>query len=397
MGLLGLDTTGGLLGVPRMNSGIGAAAAAGQALLAQPRPVAPVARQRVNPLRVLDNFLFDGNGIGSAADQERARLDAIANAPALADQQARLAEIARNMGPAAELAFATNKEKFGENLAEQYAPQVIAEGNIQSVIGSGQQVQNFRRREFGDSIVRDTPTGVETLATRGPTIAEQTAQDRLAWDQEYGTGQLGVARQNADSTRMNAETTQAGAGFTLSPGQQRRGVNGEVIASAPTGSAANPDQARAAIDSNIAMVTNTRGAIARAAGQTGFFSTGTLTSALPFNQSRANLEATLDTVKGNLSFTELAKMRANSPTGGALGSIAVRELDLLGSTVASLDSNQSQEELERSLKIIDESLARYEAALNEAKATGQMGGSPSDGAVSREAAIAELRRRGLIP
>lgn len=52
----------------------------------------------------------------------------------------------------------------------------------------------------------------------------------------------------------------------------------------------------------------------------------------------------LKTIDANLAFNELQKMRDNSPTGGALGQVTERELDLLRSTVANLDPNQSQEE-----------------------------------------------------
>lgn len=58
----------------------------------------------------------------------------------------------------------------------------------------------------------------------------------------------------------------------------------------------------------------------------------------------------LKTIDANLAFNELQKMRDNSPTGGALGQVTEKELDLLRSTVANLDPNQSQEEFLRSLK-----------------------------------------------
>lgn len=58
----------------------------------------------------------------------------------------------------------------------------------------------------------------------------------------------------------------------------------------------------------------------------------------------------LKTIDANLAFNELQKMRNNSPTGGALGQVTEKELDLLRSTVANLDPNQSQEEFLRALK-----------------------------------------------
>lgn len=48
----------------------------------------------------------------------------------------------------------------------------------------------------------------------------------------------------------------------------------------------------------------------------------------------------VNTVKANLGFAELKKMRDESPTGGALGQVAVQELEMLQSTVASLDQTE---------------------------------------------------------
>lgn len=55
------------------------------------------------------------------------------------------------------------------------------------------------------------------------------------------------------------------------------------------------------------------------------------------------LENLLQTIRANLAFANLSEMRQNSPTGGALGNITERELDLLSSTVASLDRSQGSD------------------------------------------------------
>lgn len=63
-----------------------------------------------------------------------------------------------------------------------------------------------------------------------------------------------------------------------------------------------------------------------------------------------DLRATLDTLKANLGFAELQAMREASPTGGALGSVAVQELNSLQSTVANLDPSQSESQLRASIQ-----------------------------------------------
>lgn len=57
---------------------------------------------------------------------------------------------------------------------------------------------------------------------------------------------------------------------------------------------------------------------------------------LPATDARA-LRNAIDTVKGSLAFGELQKMRNASKTGGALGNVSERELDLLERSVETLD------------------------------------------------------------
>ncbi len=54
----------------------------------------------------------------------------------------------------------------------------------------------------------------------------------------------------------------------------------------------------------------------------------------------ANMRADLDTLGANAAFDRLQRMREQSPTGGALGAISERELDLLRSTVAAIAQSQ---------------------------------------------------------
>lgn len=63
-----------------------------------------------------------------------------------------------------------------------------------------------------------------------------------------------------------------------------------------------------------------------------------------------NLDATLKTIKANLGFAELQAMRQASPTGGALGQIAVQELESLQATLANLEQDQSEEQLRQNLQ-----------------------------------------------
>lgn len=59
----------------------------------------------------------------------------------------------------------------------------------------------------------------------------------------------------------------------------------------------------------------------------------------------ADLDSLLDTVGANISFDYLNTMRQNSPTGGALGQVTERELDLLRATAGNLRQSQSADQL----------------------------------------------------
>jgi hypothetical protein len=75
------------------------------------------------------------------------------------------------------------------------------------------------------------------------------------------------------------------------------------------------------------------------------------TSKVPGTDSYT-LARRIDTIKANIGFDALAAMREASPTGGALGQVAVQELNYLQSTIANLDIGLPDEELEKSLDAV---------------------------------------------
>ena len=113
-----------------------------------------------------------------------------------------------------------------------------------------------------------------------------------------------------------------------------------------------------------------------ALAQTGFFSTGLIGEVLGKvpGTNAYDLDATLDTIKANIGFNELQAMRQQSPTGGALGQVAVRELDMLQATLASLKKGQSQPNLRNGLNQVKKHYMNWKNAVDQAAA--QEGGSP---------------------
>jgi hypothetical protein len=88
--------------------------------------------------------------------------------------------------------------------------------------------------------------------------------------------------------------------------------------------------------------------------ETGFFTTGgvgRLAAAVPGTPAY-DLARRIETIKANIGFNELQRMRDESPTGGALGQVAVQELTYLQSALGNLDQAQSRDELEKNLRNI---------------------------------------------
>jgi len=101
---------------------------------------------------------------------------------------------------------------------------------------------------------------------------------------------------------------------------------------------------------------------------------GNLRSTLPGRVTGSgayDLEKTVDTIKANLGFSELQAMREASPTGGALGQVAVQELSMLQSTIASLDTGQDDDVLRRNLQQVKQHFENWKKAVLEAQQQGE--------------------------
>lgn len=77
--------------------------------------------------------------------------------------------------------------------------------------------------------------------------------------------------------------------------------------------------------------------------------TGQAAAAINPGGEAGTLRTRIATIKANIGFDRLQKMRDESPTGGALGQVAVQELDALQSSIANLSPLQSDAELTKSL------------------------------------------------
>lgn len=80
-----------------------------------------------------------------------------------------------------------------------------------------------------------------------------------------------------------------------------------------------------------------------------------------------DLRANVKTIQANLGFDQLQKMREASKSGGALGQVSERELDLLTSAVNSLNPDQSREQLEANLDKVITHYDNYKREIEKMK------------------------------
>lgn len=157
----------------------------------------------------------------------------------------------------------------------------------------------------------------------------QTAQNRQAQMAQ----QRDLAQQRIDIHREGLETRQAAAQERLQERQEKR-----------------EQAANMAIGAADRVINEVKQARDKVSGYTAGL--GSYLSVVPLTEAK-DLSKRLTTIKANLGFDRLQQMRDASPTGGALGQVAVQELVALQSTLASLDQDQSPRQLKEALDKIE--------------------------------------------
>lgn len=112
---------------------------------------------------------------------------------------------------------------------------------------------------------------------------------------------------------------------------------------------------------------------------TGFF--GNASAKIPGTPAH-NVMANLETVAANISFDKLNEMRKASPTGGALGNVTEKELDLLKASMAALRQSQGSDQFSKNLQRVKDNF------LDVIHGPGKR---PADASASKENDPMELR------
>jgi hypothetical protein len=109
---------------------------------------------------------------------------------------------------------------------------------------------------------------------------------------------------------------------------------------------------------------------------------GTIAGFIPGTSAFTFKEDLTKTLGGNIAFDRLQQMREESKTGGALGQVAVQELDALRSSMAALNASMDMKDLTRNLDMViakyKRAMSAYQRMVEERKRT-LSGGAPAQG------------------
>lgn len=179
-----------------------------------------------------------------------------------------------------------------------------------------------------------------SLNTRKQGEVERSAQatERLRGGElAVSQGNLALGRDRLGEDRRQFDATQAGK---VSEQNRKLAESTDAVHGAIAARGQRVQLIANKLDEAIGQV---RGGLDGTAGRNAFLSN------VPGTQAK-NLSATLDTIKANIGFEELQRMRDNSPTGGALGQVTEKEIAFLQSVLGSLDQGQSPQQLRENLQ-----------------------------------------------
>lgn len=315
-----------------------------------------------------------GDAAGAVVDERRKqRTEAVDLEQALADRAYKQAliqqaqqqmELQRQRMAQEDQRFNTQQQRLTQQdeIAAAERRQATNQRGVQDMVGQLIRTEGVTPQNRGQII------GTLMEAGRMPTQADLA----LHGGEEPFTLGPGQKRFGPDGREIAAglppQEASAAAGFTLSPGQIRYDASGKRIASgAPQQSAA-----KAGTSSGNGEISKYAAETARRTIQAvddvmpdiNNWTAGWIGSALSNvpGTKAANVSAELSSVASNIAFNALQAMRDASKTGGALGQVSERELDLLSAVEGSIRQNQSPANLKMQLQKVRDSMARVQAA-----------------------------------
>lgn len=268
----------------------------------------------------------------------------------------------------AALALGMNPKEIGDYaaLANVGRPEVAR--TIEGVDASGRPVtRQFGKygEEIGSPQGKFVAPHFQSLGNRVGVLDGVTGQERSSLPMGIDPGTIYTgnitmrgqnmtdarARQTAEQGKWQYDAQRGGL-VNMQSGEFKPAMqNGQPVETKASREAAKEDlQKRSAISGAQGVLQEIRDAKGMVGWNTAGY--GGMAAILPQSDAR-DLGAKLQTIKANLGFDRLQQMRSESPTGGALGQVAVQELQALQATIANLDQMQGPEQLGKNLDKIE--------------------------------------------
>jgi hypothetical protein len=270
----------------------------------------------------------------------------------LDSQQSKVIDDLVDINPRAAATLASNTILKKHGITTEYAGKVEKKNLVEMFTDTGKFLGTYVMGEtdaqgnpvlYSENRITD-PTGKAATPTDADDYVENLNQAAIE-----ETGRPLTARQKAKARieykRASAEEV---AGITLAKKKAER--DAQLMAARPKARASlraferTTDLTNTTIDEALALASpSTTGLAAKA------------TKNVPGTDA-FNLREKLKTIQANIAFGYLQEMRANSPTGGAVGQLSERELELMGVTKASLNQDLDDQDLIKNLQRIKQEL-----------------------------------------
>jgi hypothetical protein len=265
------------------------------------------------------------------------------------DEQLNRATQVRQLASQFDMTSADGLRQFAQAVS-QFAPDVAQQAIRRSdeIVTTG-LTQEKTRLDIGKteldikSTERKIAQDEKLRAELNAIPADATDEQILSVFRKYGNPDVVIRALEASSAKK-AALAQKQALLDFKNYEKAEGEKGKVAAAT-----ASADRIINTVDEAIPLVGITTAGVAGALN-------------IPGTDGR-NLEEALKTIKANLGFDRLQQMRDASKTGGALGQVAVKELEALQASIASLDRGQSPDTLRRNLEDIKFYYNRWSKAV----------------------------------
>lgn len=264
-------------------------------------------------------------------------------------------------------------ELFAQSLVPK-APEYKDLGGSIGIIQDGKLIGSIPKSATPDATLRETGESTRHATPSGSSVlGAETTRRGQDMTHALGRANLGVSQANLGLSRERFQYEQgqggkAPTGYRFTPQNTLEAIPGGPADIKAGAEGAKAEMRQQVLSDQADNVISTIGQAKNLVGWTTAGAGGVLAN-LPMTDART-LAGHVETIKSNLGFDRLQQMRDMSPTGGALGQVAVQELNALRSTVASLDQLQKPSDVAKALDKIEKHYTKWKETLGGAKPPG---------------------------